>query len=66
MVAGKKLLFVTRRKITPSPGDFKNDTAEFLPPVPGVPFGVGGFFIFCVHSVLWLFNTRNTSGMVSG
>ena len=52
MIAGKKLLLVARSKLTPSPGDCKNNTAEFRPPVPGDPGGVGGCVLFCVHSVL--------------
>ena len=66
MILGKKLFFVALRKLTPSPDDCKNDTAESRPPVPGDPGGVGGCVVFFVHSVLWLFKTRNTYGMVSG
>ena len=51
MIVGKKLLFAVRRKLTPSPEKFKKGTEELSPPVPGVPGGVGGFVVFCVHSV---------------
>ena len=46
MITGKKLLFVSRRKLAPSPEDCKNNTAEFCPPVPGVPGRVGGLVVF--------------------
>ena len=46
MIAEKELLFVDQRKLTPSPDDCKNDTAEFRPPISGVPGGVGGFVVF--------------------
>ena len=52
MIAGKKLLFVARRKLTPSSEDCKNDMAEFCPAVPADPGEVGGCAVFGVHSVL--------------
>ena len=51
MITGKKLLLVSQRKLTLSPDNCKNDTAELHPTVPGVPGGVGGFVVFCVYSV---------------
>ena len=56
MIAGEKLLFVARRKLTLSPDDCKNDVAEFLPPAPGDPGAltgeVGGCVVLGIHYVL--------------
>ena len=52
MNAGKKMLLVARKKLTPSPDNCKNNTAEFRPPVPGDPGRVVGCIAFGVHSIL--------------
>ena len=56
MIAGKKLFFVSQRKLPLSLDNYKNDTAEFFPPVPGTPGyltgGFGDFVFLCVYSFL--------------
>ena len=46
VIEGKKLLFVSQRKLTASPDYFKNDMTEFRPPFPEVYGRVGGCIVF--------------------